>query len=100
MMKKLRVGGIDYRIKRRKRILWEDGELSGQIAYHKAEILLSKQNSKQYGVVTLLHEATHAIFQAAGLEQDERLVEVISMGLFSLLRNNPKLVKLIMEVED
>ena len=98
LKKHIKVGGLDYKIKKKPRIIWEDGELSGQITYHKTKILLSEQNSEQYEVVTLLHEAIHAIFHLAGMEQEERTVEVLATGIFMLLRDNPWFAELIMKV--
>lgn len=54
-------------------------------------------------LLTLLHEAVHGILFSAGMnnvgedEHDERLVQALAHGVYTLIKDNPKLVKAIQE---
>ena len=89
---KLRVFGHTYSV--------TIGELDGEGAniygiclHREKKIILSNKNTYSQNEATLLHEVIHVISDsfAAGLE--EKQVQAIASGLYSVLKDNEKLLK-------
>ena len=90
-MDKLRIGAIDYSVKRVKR-LWDKTHNSGEIHYFDSEIILDKSLDKQQTRQTLWHEIIHAVlFNGSYNDHDEQMVQIISNGIVQVLRDNPEL---------
>jgi hypothetical protein len=87
-----------------------DVERSGLTVYDQKEVLVyTKNHSHQHVTETLIHElihvlmydATDAIFQfdaETNHKKEENAIILLSPRLFALLRDNPKLLKLITEM--
>lgn len=79
-----------------------DGEYSGYTDNENLKIVIKKSLAKGKMEVTILHEILHGILIQAGLnlsEDDdsfyEQMIEVLSHSLYALIKNNPKLIKLL-----
>lgn len=89
----IRIGPIFYKI------LLDDIEDMGEFESQSSTIYLQKDMEGQQTMLTLLHEATHAMLCESGLKEyeNEILVNIISAGFFSLLIDNPEIVRYFME---
>ena len=102
--KKLRVGICDYTIMEVPDLKDEKGnELYGRHSQNRLTIEIGSLNPTPYITLdTLIHEILHSIYNQYALrekgEPEERVVSVIATGMVSVLRDNPELVKYIMEV--
>lgn len=95
----IKINGIEYEIQ----VLEElSGDIVGDIDFIDGIIRLEK-HSKRGMLMTLLHESIHGILFSAGLnnteedEHDERLISALAHGFYTLIKDNPKLVKKIQE---
>lgn len=81
---KMRVGAIDYEL------LEIEMQDLGQFDNEDSIIRINSKVTDQQKYLTLLHEAIHAIMFEAGLGDydNEVLVNIISSGMFTLLRDN------------
>ena len=95
MIDKIKIGYKDYNITYDDCLNTPDEEgktYYGQIDHAKEIILINpqlKDNKYQY-LHTLLHELLHGIFKHSGASkyQDEDLIELISSGLVTIIRDN------------
>lgn len=84
---RVKVAGIDYEIREEK--LEEDYNYLGQILYNRGIIKISKELSQDRKEQVFVHELTHAIYNEAGFEeQDEDVINRVSMILYQVLKNN------------
>lgn len=67
----------------------------GQCRSDQFEILLSKDQSNESLIQTLLHELVHAIEMKLDLQLTERQVDLIALGLIDLFRSNPNMLSLL-----
>lgn len=82
------VAGIDYTIREIKGLA-DDHNLGGQIIYHKSDIKIDADMSESKKKQIFIHELTHAIFHEAGYEeQDEDMINRLSIVLYQVLKNN------------
>ncbi len=88
--KRIRLCGIDYEILYPIVPFFNDQgkELVGQIDYGRTEILVAAMLSSQARQQTVFHEVVHAMFHHAGIEVDEKIIDVMAYGLMDLARNN------------
>jgi hypothetical protein len=89
----VRIGPIDYKIEEVVRLTTADNtRLCGEIDYHNSVINLDTEQSPQSKRVTLWHEILHGILNNAGKsDHNEELIEIISLGIVGVLRDNPSL---------
>lgn len=89
----VRVGAHDWRI-----ILWPANKAigearNGECCSAMQEIRIQESLPTRYTAVdVVLHEITHAVYWGTSLDdkdEEERIVESISMGLTGLFRDNP-----------
>jgi len=96
-LKTLKINGFEYEIQYSDNL---GGDMVGNIDYIEGIINVEKHSTKGM-LLTLLHEAVHGILFSAGLnnsgndEHDERLVQALAHGVYTLIKDNPKLVKMI-----
>lgn len=101
MIKKIKIGPVDYAIK----MLPKDTtDQYGACVYDHQIIYLSPNQLHQGASDTLLHEVLHAIWHEAGIEHNEIIVEetvvrTLSTWLRIIFRDNPALVKFIVDSE-
>lgn len=85
---KVDVAGIDYTV-REVDGLAESHDMGGQVIYHKSDIIIDSGMSETKKEQVFVHELTHAIFHEAGYdEQDEDVVNRLSIVLYQVLKNN------------
>ena len=72
---------------------------NGYIDYNKTELLIRPGQSATRERETVMHEVLHAIWDLAGLS-DENIVNRISPLLLDTLRRNPHLVDFLLEKRD
>ena len=77
-------------------------EASGTTDFNVAQIDLRKDvMDSGSGAKLLMHEIVHAILYERGMQEDiynnEGLVDIIATGVINLIRQNPDLVRLIVE---
>lgn len=93
-MKHLKIGPIDYKIKKVKVLNNGSGRLYGQIEYSKDIIRLDSANEPQKNRQSLWHEALHGILFNAGFrDEDEALVDILASGIMEIINENPKMGK-------
>ena len=56
-------------------------------------ITISRDASVQMQKETLLHEILHAIEHQSGLDIPEAVISALSVGIFGVMRDNPRLAK-------
>ena len=94
--KKVRIGGIDYTIKRVPRLVSADGDLcNGLFDSNRSVIELNSENELSQGRIeqVLIHEILHGIVFTTGLnlEDEEITVNVLAKGLYQVIKDNPQL---------
>ena len=76
-----------------------ENEAIGDVSFNECRIRIAN-TCKQVQQETLLHECMHMLFFICGrkeLADDEQLVSAISPQLLCMLRDNPDMVKYLME---
>jgi hypothetical protein len=96
-IKTLKINGFEYEVQYHDDL---GGDMVGNIDYVEGIINVEKHSNKGM-LLTILHEAVHGILFSAGLnnvdddEHDERIVQAMAHGIYTLIKDNPKLVELI-----
>ena len=72
--------------------LWVEDEL-GKCSLKNGKILLNKNLPKDVLSSTLLHEVTHMIADLNSIDLDEQVVDNLSLGYLSFIKNNRKLIE-------
>lgn len=88
---KVKIGGIDYTVRRDCDRELSCASLDGEIRYAMQEIALKSNYEKQYTEQVFMHEIVHGIFSAIGrneLRKDETLIESFSQVLYQVLKDN------------
>lgn len=91
MLEEVKVGGINYQVELVDLTTQRDEELGMQLGYchyHKDLIEVNSKISKQRQEQTLVHEMMHAIYEEAGVQQDEDNVDVLAKVLYQVLKDN------------
>lgn len=95
MEQTIKVGGLIYKIiiKEHFKAYDDDRNLWGYCDYEQQEIYIRESLSKQKKKQVLIHELTHAIFEQAGYkEQDEDMINRVSLVLHQVLLDNPDIL--------
>jgi hypothetical protein len=99
---KITIGAMDYAV------LWDKSKIEehclkyqanavGYQSEQKAEICVSPDLSEQAQRLTLVHEIIHGFEGACALDLDESDTERLANVLLATMRNNPEVVKYLME---
>lgn len=98
---KVKIGNLIYTVKPLPPVAPREIGNRGMIYYKEQEILLDEELSHEALRVCLLHEIVHGILSESGLVFEERkedkIVRVISNGIFQVLSENPKLASFVLE---
>ena len=90
---KVKVGTCNYKIVQRK---MDDEDYIGRVYPNKCEIEIEKRLSDEKKITTLFHELIHAIsFEYGNFKLGESKTDLMAVGVISILRDNPALVRLI-----
>ena len=77
-----------------------DEEARGCAVSSSREIRLSEDYHLEDQKQSMLHEVIHLILEMGGYrEQDEQIVDVLSLGILSMIRGNSDLIKWLEEVK-
>lgn len=89
--KKVKVGGIVYRVKEVNRInrIDDDGKTVGLWVPSESTIYIDKNIEEQMKERYFLHELFHAIFEHCNIEQAEDKVELLSTAFYMVVKDNP-----------
>ncbi len=71
--------------------IWAEGGM-GRAAIKYGEILIDPEQAPDSLKSTIIHEVTHYISDLLSLDLSEQQVDGISIGMFTFLNDNPKLV--------
>ncbi|MGN7942000.1 ImmA/IrrE family metallo-endopeptidase [Metabacillus sp. 22489] len=92
MMQNIRVAGMDYCVNEVEGLI-DNFELMGQIRYNQGIIEVDNSLCKTRKEQVFTHELLHAIFKEAGYdEQDEEMIERVSLVLYQVIKDNPNLL--------
>lgn len=100
---KIRIGAIDYSVSEWDDLHFHDNKqkrhwLNGHVSNTLAAIKVDQEMNDTRKVVTIWHEAFHALLERAGIdEQPEPILIALSFGVVEIMRANPELAKLTME---
>lgn len=88
---KVKIGGIEYTVKRNSRPCKNDINVDGEIIYDMGTIELREGSGecKDYQDMVFIHEVMHGIFDHMCIEQNEELISKISKGLHQVIKDNP-----------
>ena len=92
--KRIKVGGVIYKVKQVKKINRIDenhGKTVGLWNSEKAVIYLDKNLEKQMKEQCFIHELFHALFDHCAIEQNEDKVDLLSTALYMVIKDNPKI---------
>ena len=88
----VRIGGVEYTVKREMNLNDGVNMLYGRVEWEPSEILLKYGMGQQHSGVTLWHEIVHALLyhNCAELDEEteERVAEVLGLGLYQVLEDN------------
>ena len=76
--------------------IWAENGL-GRCSAGLLKILVSNKAAKDIQDSTVLHEIIHMIFDLNSLEYHESTVDALALGINSLIKNNPELIKILQE---
>lgn len=100
MIDHLKIGTLTYTVVEKADLVGrnKDGErtwLYGDVRYRKQRIRLERKLPEDKKLVTVWHEAIHAILEQAGInDETEPLVIALSYGIVRILQDNPAMVTL------
>ncbi len=104
-MDSLKIGPVTYKVEFKPRLYGpgDDGKnvwLNGEIDYGQCLIQIEQEKmSPQLIAEVLWHEAVHGILEQAGqTEHSEAMVKALGYGLVQLVRDNPELIALTLDV--
>lgn len=90
---KLKVGGVTYTVEKQENLIHTD-DAWGRIDYFNSSIRYDESLSDNRKEQVIIHELLHAIFLEAGYkEQDEDMINRVSIVLHQVLKDNPNLLK-------
>lgn len=89
-MKKVKVGGVTYKIKKVKNLMHDQREAYGCCDPQKLVISMNSANNEQRDNQTLIHEIMHAVVDEAGLylDNEEDIVNRLSLVWYQVLTEN------------
>lgn len=96
----IQIGGIRFAVVTDHNLVDDNGvtRLDGHIRYGSSEIRLDDGLGPQARRATIWHEVLHGILTQAGVKKhDEALIEALTYGLMSVLRDNPWLAEPVEE---
>ncbi|MFT8477705.1 MAG: hypothetical protein ABF682_09910 [Liquorilactobacillus sp.] len=95
-MKKIKIGGIIYKIESVENLEDNNQSVWGVTEYENASISIRKSMDKQKYYQTLIHESLHGMLHEAGVDNlanDESLVTPLGNMLYQFIIDNPKLIE-------
>lgn len=96
MINSIKILGIDYSVSLSDSLVEEHGA-SGLCHPDLSKIEISTHSSSQVQKTTLLHEVVEAVCSHLDIDIKHHYIELLEIGLFQVLRDNPEFVEFIME---
>ena len=97
---KLKVGSNTYKVVQEDSPTLNDVQVWGYCHKDKKEIVLDKKMDQERMQSTLIHEILHAIIEERKLKrylkEEEMVVDQLANGLQAVLRDNPKLRRILL----
>lgn len=94
----VKVGGVNYTVEEQEHLIQKE-DIWGKVDYFSTEIQVDASLSIDRKEQTFIHELTHAIFLEAGYkEQEEDMINRVSIVLHQVLKDNPNLVQSVENV--
>lgn len=88
----VKVAGVTYTVKEQENLINIE-DAWGRIDFFNSDIRVDKSLSDDRKEQSFIHEVTHAIFLEAGYkEQEEDMINRVSIVLHQVLKDNPKLL--------
>ncbi len=94
-MEKIKIGAFVFSVTRFNNFWRGDKKLDGHISHHQTSIEIEGEMNHQATTQVLLHEVVHGILQQANRDVDEETIDVLSFGIYQVMRDNPELVQMI-----
>jgi len=89
---KIKIGGVYYTVEEQENLINID-DAWGRVDYFNSHIRVDKSLSHDRKEQSLIHEVLHAIFLESGYkEQDEDMINRVSIVLHQVLKDNPRLL--------
>jgi hypothetical protein len=93
MSDKLKIGGITYQVAKDPAL--HDTGFSGQIRYHRCQVVVAGDLHPSALAQTLWHEIVHGILTQAGMtKHQESIVDALAYGILQVIRENPEFVEM------
>ena len=93
----IRIVGKDYKVRVTEDLIHDNEVLHGLCEHHKCIISISQGQDIQNKKDTVIHECAHAIAESMGVDIPEQHILVLATGLYAWMRENPLLIKWIMQ---
>ena len=74
-------------------------ELFGSVRIAKQQMYINVSNGPDVQAQTILHECVHTICALTGIDMDEHMVDLMALGVLSLIRQNPTLMATLGQLE-
>lgn len=101
MIDNIRIGAFDYTVAKVDKIFEDqDRKYYGDIDYFETKIQILNEVTGYVEKQTLWHEILHGIFRNAGQRKacnNEPLIDCIAYGLVQVMRDNPDLVRYMLD---
>jgi hypothetical protein len=94
-MQKIKVGWRQYKVAYLSRVMYEGAEVYGTTDCEFQRIEIDKTEGIEQQQITLLHECIHALDREYSLLFEEITVKSLARAIYTLFRENPKLLKKI-----
>ena len=91
-MDKIRILGREYKVKRKNLKTEKNYTIFGETVYREHEIHLHKANCRWQDEETLFHEIFHIVSSLTGARLNERQVTAMATGIYSVLKDNKRLL--------
>jgi len=92
---KIKIGALVYDVLRVGDLHRGKKKLDGHISHHSTTIQTEASMNHQANTQVLLHEVIHGILMQACRDVDEETVDVLSFGVYQVMRDNPEFVQMI-----
>jgi hypothetical protein len=98
IVSRLKIAPVHYSVERKS--YHPDDKTLGEYVYSENKICYSDKLGEESALLTILHEALHAMMSHSGVKQhDESMVETVAGYLFDFIRDNPKFIAMIQKMK-
>ena len=94
MVQSVKIGPFEYAVQLIQDLKRGNRKLDGHISHNETTIKLEAVMSPQAQTQVLWHEILHGIAMQSNLDLSEQEVDVLSFGVYQVLKDNPDVVKM------